>query len=156
MFLPQLLMSAQAAQAAFAQIKEALKGRGGGKSKGKIVLATVKGDIHDIGKNIVGVLLENYGFEVLDLGKNVEPALIVETARREGVKLVGLSELMTTTVPFMQQTIELLKKELPACKVMVGGAVLTQAYADQMGADFYGKDAMQSVRYANQLFAEDT
>lgn len=156
MFLPQLLMSAQAAQAAFAQIKEALKRRGGGKSKGKIVLATVKGDIHDIGKNIVGVLLENYGFEVLDLGKNVEPALIVETARREGVKLVGLSALMTTTVPFMQQTIELLKKELPACKVMVGGAVLTQAYADQMGADFYGKDAMQSVRYANQLFAEDT
>ena len=104
----------------------------------------------------MGVLLENYGFEVLDLGKNVEPALIVETAQREGVKLVGLSALMTTTVPFMQQTIELLKKELPACKVMVGGAVLTQAYADQMGADFYGKDAMQSVRYANQLFAEDT
>lgn len=154
MFLPQLLMSAQAAQAAFQVIKEGFNGAEQ-ESKGKIVLATVKGDIHDIGKNIVKVLLENYGFTVLDLGKDVPPELVVETAKREQVKLVGLSALMTTTVVHMEETIRQLKEALPTCKVMVGGAVLTQAYADQIGADFYSKDAMGSVRYAEQLFSQN-
>ncbi|MCI8633230.1 MAG: dihydropteroate synthase [Lachnospiraceae bacterium] len=154
MFLPQLLMSAQAAQAAFQVIKESFRGKEQ-QSKGKIVLATVKGDIHDIGKNIVKVLLENYGFTVLDLGKDVPPELVVETAQREQVKLVGLSALMTTTVVHMEETIRQLKKTLPSCKVMVGGAVLTQAYADQIGADFYSKDAMGSVRYAEELFSQN-
>ncbi len=152
-FLPQLLMSADAAKAGFDAIKEHLKAKGDASaSKGTIVIATVKGDIHDIGKNIVKVLLENYGFQVIDLGKDVAPELVLETAREHQVKLVGLSALMTTTVANMETTIRLLKKELPECKVMVGGAVLTQTYADMIGADFYSKDAMGSVRYANELF----
>lgn len=154
MFLPQLLMSAQAAQFAFQVIKESFQGTAQ-QSKGKIVLATVKGDIHDIGKNIVKVLLENYGFTVLDLGKDVPPEVVVETARREQVRLVGLSALMTTTVVHMEETIHQLKEALPSCKVMVGGAVLTQAYADEIGADFYSKDAMGSVRYAEELFSQN-
>ncbi len=152
-FLPQLLMSADAAKAGFDAIKEYLKAEGDeSASKGTIVIATVKGDIHDIGKNIVKVLLENYGFHVIDLGKDVSPELVVQAARDNQVKLVGLSALMTTTVANMEATIKLLKQELPACKVMVGGAVLTQTYADMIGADFYSKDAMGSVRYANDLF----
>ncbi len=152
-FLPQLLMSADAAKAGFAAIKEHLQSQGtASSSKGTIVIATVKGDIHDIGKNIVKVLLENYGFDVIDLGKDVPPEKVVETAREHQVKLVGLSALMTTTVANMEETIKLLKQELPMCKVMVGGAVLTQTYADMIGADFYSKDAMGSVRYANELF----
>ena len=111
-----------------------------------------KVDIHDIGKNIVKVLLENYGFQVIDLGKDVDPQLVLKAAREHQVKLVGLSALMTTTVANMEATIKLLKEELPGCKVMVGGAVLTQTYADMIGADFYSKDAMGSVRYANELF----
>ena len=122
--------------------------------KGKIVIATVKGDIHDIGKNIVKVLLENYGFDVIDLGKDVDPELVVETAKREQVKLVGLSALMTTTVANMEITIKRLHEDYPECKIMVGGAVLTQDYADRIGADFYSKDAMGSVRYAERLFTE--
>lgn len=154
-FLPQLLMSADAAKAGFDVIKEHLKAQGNdSKSKGAIVIATVKGDIHDIGKNIVKVLLENYGFKVIDLGKDVPPELVVETAKEHGVKLVGLSALMTTTVANMELTIQMLKKELPQCKVMVGGAVLTQTYADAIGADFYSKDAMGSVRYANELIGK--
>lgn len=154
-FLPQLLMSAEAAKAGFEAIKEHLKAKGTvSESKGTIVIATVKGDIHDIGKNIVKVLLENYGFQVIDLGKDVAPEHVVETAREHQVRLVGLSALMTTTVANMELTIRMLNQELPACKVMVGGAVLTQTYAGMIGADFYSKDAMGSVRYANELFSQ--
>lgn len=156
-FLPQLLMSAEAAKAGFDAVKERLKAQGGNSgSKGAIVIATVKGDIHDIGKNIVKVLLENYGFQVTDLGKDVAPELVVKAAREQKVKLVGLSALMTTTVANMELTVRMLKKELPDCKIMVGGAVLTQTYADMIGADFYSGDAMGSVRYANRLFETET
>lgn len=152
-FLPQLLMSADAAKNAFAVLKEhmALEGQMQEK-KEKIVLATVKGDIHDIGKNIVKVLLENYGYDVIDLGKDVAPEVIVDTVVQEDIKLVGLSALMTTTVVSMEATIKLLQEKAPDCKVMVGGAVLNQEYADMIGADFYGKDAMQSVYYAQKIF----
>lgn len=154
LFLPQLLLSAKAATAAFDIIKEkiALSGESGA-SKGKIILATVKGDVHDIGKNIVKVLLENYGYDVIDLGKDVPPEYIVERAKTDNAKLVGLSALMTTTVPNMAETIELLRKEHD-CKVMVGGAVLTPEYADEIGADFYCKDAMAAVRCAEKLNEE--
>ena len=151
-FLPQLLMSAEAAKAAFAVIKESMAGQPQ-KIKAKVILATVKGDIHDIGKNIVKVMLENYGYDVIDLGKDVPPETIVETALREDVTLVGLSALMTTTVVSMEETIRQLRRRKPDCRVMVGGAVMTQEYADAIGADFYGKDAMASVRYADSLFA---
>lgn len=152
-FLPQLLMSADAAKIAFAVIKDVLASSGQEEEKKeKIILATVKGDIHDIGKNIVKVLLENYGFDVIDLGKDVPPEAIVEKAVEENVTLVGLSALMTTTVVSMEETIKLLREKKPNCKVMVGGAVLNQDYADMIGADFYGKDAMQSVHYAQKFF----
>lgn len=150
-FLPQLLMSADAAKIAFAVLKDELAKTGNDEQKKeKIILATVKGDIHDIGKNIVKVLLENYSFDVIDLGKDVAPETIAETAVKENVMLVGLSALMTTTVVSMEETIKLLHKMKPECKVMVGGAVLNQEYADMIGADFYGKDAMQSVYYAQE------
>lgn len=153
LFLPQLLMSAEAAKAGFDAIKEVLAKKGTiSSSKGTLIVATVKGDIHDIGKNIVKVLLENYSFHVIDLGKDVAPELIVETAIEHNVKLIGLSALMTTTVANMEVTIKQLKAAIPDCKVMVGGAVLTQTYADMIGADFYSKDAMGSIRYANELF----
>lgn len=152
-FLPQLLMSADAAKIAFAVIKDVFASSGQEEEKKeKIILATVKGDIHDIGKNIVKVLLENYGFDVIDLGKDVPPEAIVEKAVEENVTLVGLSALMTTTVVSMEETIKLLREKKPDCKVMVGGAVLNQDYADMIGADFYGKDAMQSVHYAQKFF----
>ena len=152
LFLPQLLMSADAAKEAFAVLKETMEQSGIVQEKnGKIILATVKGDIHDIGKNIVKVLLENYGFDVIDLGKDVDPEKIVEMAVKEDVRLVGLSALMTTTVVNMEETIRLLRKEKPDCQVMVGGAVLNQEYADMIGADFYGKDAMQSVHFAQKV-----
>ncbi len=150
LFLPQLLMSANAAKCAFDVIKAAIPADNQ-QSKGKIILATVKGDIHDIGKNIVKVILENYSYEVLDLGKDVEPQLIVDTAKKEKVRLVGLSALMTTTVPAMKETISLLKEEIPHCKTVVGGAVLTEDYAKMIGADKYAKDAMETVRYAEEL-----
>ena len=151
-FLPQLLMSAEAAKTAFAVLKEQMSGNEDAEEKKeKVVLATVKGDIHDIGKNIVKVLLENYSFDVIDLGKDVPPEAILEAVQEQDVKLVGLSALMTTTVVSMEETIKLLRKEAPDCKVMVGGAVLNQDYADMIGADFYGKDAMQSVYYAQKL-----
>ena len=151
-FLPQLLMSAEAAGAAFDILKAAMAAAGTVQQKrGKVIIATVKGDIHDIGKNIVKVLLDNYGFEVLDLGKDVPPETIVETALRENVKLVGLSALMTTTVPSMEETIRQLRIAAPDCKIMVGGAVMTQEYADQIGADSYSPDAMGAVHYAQQV-----
>lgn len=151
-FLPQLLMSAEAAKSAFEVIKNQMESSGeAGEKKDKIVLATVKGDIHDIGKNIVKVLLENYSYDVLDLGKDVAPEAIVEETIRNHVRLVGLSALMTTTVPSMEETIKQLRKEAPWAKVMVGGAVLTQEYADMIGADAYCRDAMASVNYAQQV-----
>jgi len=152
-FLPQLLMSAEAASFAFDAIKEQIKASGAAQEiKGRVVLATVKGDIHDIGKNIVKVLLENYGYEVIDLGKDVAPELVVETAKRENIKLVGLSALMTTTVPAMEETIKQLAKELPECKTVVGGAVMTKEYAEMIHASKYAKDAMETVRYAESVF----
>lgn len=155
MFLPQLLMSAEAAKTGFEAIKEYVASQGvAQEKKGTIVIATVKGDIHDIGKNIVKVLLENYGYDVIDLGKDVPPETVVEAVKESHAPLVGLSALMTTTVESMEETIRQLRKEVPECRIMVGGAVLTQEYADMIGADFYGKDAMQSVYYAERLFAE--
>ena len=153
LFLPQLLMAAEAAKAAFAVVKEAMKDTPQ-ETKGKVILATVKGDIHDIGKNIVKVLLENYGYKVIDLGRDVSPDVIVETALKEDVRLVGLSALMTTTVVNMEETIKLLRQNKPDCKIVVGGAVMTQQYADTIGSDCYGKDAMSTVRYADELVAE--
>ena len=153
-FLPQLLMSAEAAKCAFAVLKEKMDKSGEVQEKiGTVILATVKGDIHDIGKNIVKVLLENYSFNVIDLGKDVPPEKIVECVLENDVKLVGLSALMTTTVVSMEETIRQLRENAPCCKVMVGGAVLNQEYADMIDADFYGKDAMQSVRYAQKIFS---
>lgn len=149
-YLPQLLMSAEAATAAFDEVKKCIK-KGDAKSGKKIILATVEGDIHDIGKNIVKVLLENYGFEVIDLGRDVSPERVVEATVENKATLVGLSALMTTTVPSMEKTVSLLKQKCPNAKTMVGGAVLTKEYADSIGADFYGKTAMDSVRYAEQL-----
>ena len=152
MFLPQLLMSAEAAKAGFAAIKEHMEAAGGNQEKkATVIIATVKGDIHDIGKNIVKVLLENYGYEVIDLGKDVAPESVVEATVKYHAPLVGLSALMTTTVVNMEETIRQLRAGAPWAKIMVGGAVLTQEYADQIGADFYGKDAMQSVYYAERL-----
>ena len=141
-FLPQLLMSAESAKSAFAVLKERMDQSGEvQEKKGKVILATVKGDIHDIGKNIVKVLLENYSFDVIDLGKDVPPEKVVETVLEQDVHLVGLSALMTTTVVSMEETIRQLREKAPDCLVMVGGAVLNQEYADMIGADFYGKDA---------------
>ncbi len=152
MFLPQLLMSAEAAKAGFAAIKEYVESTGTKQEKkGTVVIATVKGDIHDIGKNIVKVLLENYGFDVIDLGKDVPPETVVEAVQQSGAHLVGLSALMTTTVASMEETIKQLREKVPGCKVMVGGAVLTKEYADMIGADYYAKDAMQSVHYAEEI-----
>ncbi|WP_308594468.1 homocysteine S-methyltransferase family protein [uncultured Gemmiger sp.] len=151
-FLPQLLQAATAAQAAFESIKAKIAASGQAQgSKGKIVIATVKGDVHDIGKNIVRVILENYGYDVLDLGRDVAPERVVEAVRQTGAKLVGLSALMTTTVPNMQATIEALHAAELDCKVMVGGAVLTPDYARNIGADYYCKDAKASADLAKQL-----
>ena len=153
LFLPQLLQSASAAQAAFEEIKAAVAKNGApGASKGKIVLATVKGDVHDIGKNIVRVILENYGFEVLDLGRDVPPEKVVEAVRESGARLVGLSALMTTTLKSMAETIEALHKAKLDCKVMVGGAVLTERYALEIGADWYAKDAKRSADIAKEFY----
>ena len=150
LFLPQLLQSAGAAQTAFEPIRARLPAQAS-EGAGRVVLATVQGDVHDIGKNIVKVLLLNYGFAVTDLGKDVPPARVLEAVRDTGARLVGLSALMTTTVPAMRETIALLKKEAPGVTVVVGGAVLTQAYADQIGADHYAPDAMATVRVAQQV-----
>ena len=149
-YLPQLLMSAEAAKAAFEEIKKAMSSSNAS-DKCPIVIATVKGDVHDIGKNIVKLLLENYGFRVYDLGKDVSPETIVEKASEVNAPIIGLSALMTTTVPAMEETIKLARKELPDCKIIVGGAVLTQEYSDAIGADKYAKDAMEAVRYAEEI-----
>lgn len=150
-YLPQLLMSAEAAKSAFEVIKESMSGTDSAAVKSTVVIATVKGDIHDIGKNIVKLLLENYGYNVVDLGRDVPPEDVVESAVSIHAPIVGLSALMTTTVPAMEETIKLLRKHAPWCKVVVGGAVLTQEYADAIGADHYSKDAMETVRYAESL-----
>ena len=154
-FLPGLLMSAETAGVSFDVLKKEMEKNGlQDEKKGKIIMATVEGDIHDIGKNIVNVLLENYGYDVIDLGKDVKPETIVETALSENVKFVGLSALMTTTVPSMEKTIKLLREKDKDIAVMVGGAVLTPEYAEMIGADFYAKDAMTTVRIAEKFFAE--
>lgn len=151
-FLPQLLMSAEAAKSAFECIKANMASAGGqSASKCRVVIATVHGDIHDIGKNIVKLLLENYGFAVTDLGKDVPPEKIVQAAVGLDAPIVGLSALMTTTVPAMEETIMELRKAMPKCKIVVGGAVLTQEYADRIGADKYARDAMETVRYAEEI-----
>ena len=149
-FLPQLLMSAEAAKYSFEQIKSASNGKQTA-DKCRFIIATVKGDIHDIGKNIVKLLLENYGFDVIDLGRDVAPETVIEEVVKTHAPIVGLSALMTTTVPAMEETIKLLRKEAPWCKVVVGGAVLTKEYADSIGADKYAADAMETVRYAEEI-----
>ena len=149
-YLPGLLMSAEAAGVAFEAIKERMP-KGDGVTKCRIVLATVKGDIHDIGKNIVKMLLENYGFAVTDLGKDVSPEKITDAVISFGAEILGLSALMTTTLPAMEETVRLVRKRAPKCKIMVGGAVLNDAYAKEIGADFYGKDAMDAVKFSNSI-----
>lgn len=152
LYLPQLLMSAEAAKSAFEKIKEFTTVSGSAPAaKGCVVIATVKGDIHDIGKNIVKLLLSNYGFNVIDLGKDVPCRAVVDAVIEHNAHLAGLSALMTTTVPAMEETIKLLRKEAPFCKVVVGGAVLTYDYAMKIGADKYAKDAMETVRYAEEV-----
>jgi 5-methyltetrahydrofolate--homocysteine methyltransferase len=151
-FLPQLIKSADTVKSAFVVLKEAMKASGGVVSYGKIILATVEGDIHDIGKNIVKALLENYGYEVIDLGKDVPVEKVVEAAKSQNIKMVGLSALMTTTVESMERTIKALKDAGLDCLTAVGGAVLTEDYAEKIGADFYCRDAMETVKVANRVF----
>lgn len=153
LYLPQLLMSAEAAKSAFEQIKKAIPA-GSGSSKCPFVLATVHGDVHDIGKNIVKLLMENYGFDVKDLGKDVSAETIVDTVIKYHAPLAGLSALMTTTVPAMENTVRLLHEKAPWCRVVVGGAVLNEDYAKKIGADAYGRDAMDTVRYAEKVYGE--
>ena len=150
-YLPQLLMSAEAAKFAFEEIKKNVKHENA-VTENRVVIATVKGDIHDIGKNIVKLLLENYGFYVVDLGRDVAPEDVLKTVRELKAPLVGLSALMTTTVPAMEETVRLIKAEAPWCKTVVGGAVLTRQLAENIGADKYAKDAMETVRYAQEIF----
>lgn len=150
-YLPQLLMSAEAAKAAFEVIKENMSGNGS-PEKCPFVIATVEGDIHDIGKNIVKLLLENYGFAVTDLGRDVTPETVLAAVKEKNAPMVGLSALMTTTVPAMEKTVALIKKEVPNCKILVGGAVLNAEYAKNIGADYYAKDGMEAVRIAEEIF----
>ena len=152
LFLPNLLMAAEAAQASFAVIKDDMAKHGSSTKGPKIIMATVKGDVHDFGKNIVKVILENYGYDVIDLGKDVAPEKVVECAKENDVKLVGLSALMTTTVPSMEETIKQLHEQSPDTKIMVGGAVMNEDYAKMIHADFYTKDAMASVAVAQEVF----
>jgi 5-methyltetrahydrofolate--homocysteine methyltransferase len=152
LFLPQLINAANASCAAFEVIKKRILSRGGESvTKGKILLATVQGDIHDIGKNIVKVILENYGYQVIDLGRDVAPERVVEEAKRQDIRLIGLSALMTTTVSSMAATIKALRESGHPCKVWVGGAVLTPEYAAEIGADFYARDARESVEIAKKV-----
>ena len=152
LFLPQLLMSADAARASFAVVNEAMADLPQ-EQREKVILATVKGDIHDIGKNIVRVLLENYGYQVIDLGKDVDPEVIADAALQDDIRVIGLSALMTTTVTSMEDTIRLLRQKKKDAKIVVGGAVLNEEYAGRIGADQYAKDAMATVRFADQVFA---
>ena len=152
-FLPQLMLSASVVQGVFVRVKEFMASSGQEQvSKGTIVLATVKGDIHDIGKNIVKMLLENYGFTVKDLGRDVDPQVVVQAAKETGAPLVGLSALMTTTLGSMEETIRALKEAGLNCKTVVGGAVLTPEYAERIGADYYGSDAKATVDIAKEVF----
>lgn len=162
-FLPQLLMSADAASSAFAKLKESAgapestsggASKGGGRSRGPVILATVKGDIHDIGKNIVKLLLESHGYEVVDLGRNVSYETILNSTAEHSARLVGLSALMTTTLPAMEESVRALHERFPDCSVMVGGAVLTEEYARSIGADYYSPDAMGAVRIAEKIFGD--
>ena len=156
LFLPQLINAANAASAGFDLIKERISEKDGSSiSKGKLILATVEGDIHDIGKNIVKVVLENYGYTVLDLGRDVPPSKIVETAVQEDIRLVGLSALMTTTLPAMENTVRALKDAGHPCSIMVGGAVVTPEYASSIGAEYYARDARDSVEIAKKVFADE-
>ena len=152
LFLPQLMRAADAAGACFEVIKETMKKNNSKtESKGKIILATVKGDVHDIGKNIVKTVLENYGYDVIDLGRDVDPEEVVKEQKKHNVKLVGLSALMTTTLPAMEAPVKALKEAKADCKIMVGGAVLTPEYAEKIGADFYAKDAKMSADIAKNV-----
>ena len=152
LFLPQLLSAAQAAQAVFEVLKEALARTGGGmEAKGTLAVATVKGDIHDIGKNIVKTVLENYGYQVIDLGRDVPARAVCDAVVEGRIPLVGLSALMTTTLPAMEETIRMLKALPEPPAVFVGGAVVTPEYAQRMGADYYAKDARQSVEIAREV-----
>lgn len=152
-FLPQMMQAATAAQGGFELIKERLSGSGNASvSKGRVLVATVKGDIHDIGKNIVKVIMENYGFEMIDMGRDVPIEDIVKTVQEKEIKLVGLSALMTTTLKSMEDTIKAVREIAPDCKFFVGGAVLTPEYAEKIGADYYCKDAMKSVEAAKEVF----
>ena len=154
-YLPGLLMSAEAAKSAFEPISERLAAAKDGSSQRlTVIMATVKGDIHDIGKNIVSLLLENYGFNVIDLGKDVSPEAILAATEAHHAPIVGLSALMTTTVPAMEETIKLLREKAPWCRIVVGGAVLTEDYANMIGADKYAADAMETVRYAESIEAQ--
>ena len=153
-FLPQLIKSAEAAKASFEVLRAKLARDGGAQKGAKFVIATVYGDIHDIGKNIVRVILENYNFDVTDLGRDVPPERVAQAVRETGAKIVGLSALMTTTVASMKDTIALLRRECPDVKIIVGGAVLTPHLAEYAGADYYAKDAMETVRIAEKLSAE--
>ena len=155
-FLPQLLSAAQAAQAAFEEIRGSLLKKGEkGADRGALIMATVQGDIHDIGKNIVITVLENYGYRVRDLGKDVPPEVIVRETRERGIRLVGLSALMTTTLPAMAETVRRLKELPDPPQVMVGGAVVTADYAESIGADWYAKDVRDAVKITEKVFAED-
>ena len=154
LFLPQLIQAATAAQSAFGVLKTHMEAGGEKADKGKIVIATVQGDVHDIGKNIVKLLLENYGYQVIDLGKDVMPQTIVDAAIANQVKLVGLSALMTTTVGAMEETIKLLNAQYPGCKTVVGGAVLTADYAETIHADCYAKDAKATVDFAKAVYGD--
>jgi 5-methyltetrahydrofolate--homocysteine methyltransferase len=152
-FLPHLMFAAETAQKAFEAIKEKMAREGTVQvSKGKIILATVEGDVHDIGKNILKVILENYGYTIIDLGKDVGAETILEAIQAENVKLIGLSALMTTTVRSMKNIIEYLREKAPQISIMVGGAVLTSEYAMEIGADFYGKDAREGVSISRKVF----
>jgi 5-methyltetrahydrofolate--homocysteine methyltransferase len=150
-YLPQLLMSAEAASLAFDVVKKGMKQAESDGTKKEFILATVKGDIHDIGKNIVKVILENYGYQVIDLGRDVDPETIVEKAVRENVRLIGLSALMTTTVGAMEDTIRALRESGHECRIMVGGAVLTEEYAGEIGADRFVRDAKASADTAKEI-----
>jgi 5-methyltetrahydrofolate--homocysteine methyltransferase len=152
-FLPGLLLSAEAAGAAFDAVKTKISKSAS--SSGRIIMATVKGDIHDIGKNIVRVVLESWGFAVCDLGRDVPKEKILQELEREETLLVGLSALMTTTLPAMEETVRAIKEKFPEVKIMVGGAVLTADYAERTGADFYGKDAPSAAKIANSLIGRD-
>ena len=152
MFLPQLLMSAEAANAAFEVVKKAMPAQS--ESKGRVILATVKGDLHDIGKNIVKTMLQSYGYSVIDLGRDVDPERVLEEVKKTGIKFVGLSALMTTTVPSMKDTIKLLKENIFDIYTVVGGAVLTPETAAMIGADAYAENAMETVRLADKYFGK--